>query len=176
MKDKLEQYISVHRDEFDSEQLPPKLWDKIANNLEEKKVRRLNIYKIMSVAASAVVILAAGLLIGLRIGSNTTDNVVFNEFARAESYYNNELRVKWSQVESAGVETGSLAEDLQQLDQVYTELKAELMQNPNINTDKMVNALIENYRTKIEILETVLDRTTNNPSIFEIQEDELNKI
>ena len=45
-------------------------------------------------------------------------------------------------------------EDISKLDSAYEDLKYDLKEN--INNEKVINAMIENYRIKLEILEQIL--------------------
>ncbi len=178
-QDRLEKYISEHIDAFDSHDTPPMVWDKINDRLGEKKNRRIRLFRMLKVAAVGFIVLSAGLLIGLQLANNdpTKSSKNLMEFVQAEQYYKNQVNVKWSEYQSLGVETNSVAEDLLQLDDIYKEMKNELLENPDMNSKKVINALIKNYRTKIDLLETVLDKTKNrNLSNLNINENELEKI
>jgi len=156
-KDNLKDYIQKHRSDFDDRELPADLWSKVEQELDSGKSRVINIRKWISVAAMGIILLSVGVLMGIQLSGDTElrHGKELNEFAQAENFYSNEYRVKWSELQTAGVETDNIQEDLAQLDEVYLELKNELMGNPDLNTPKVVDALIENYRTKIDILETV---------------------
>lgn len=178
-QDKLEKYISENRAEFDTEHAPPGLWDKISEDLEQSKRKTVSFRRMLSIAAAGAVILCVGLLIGLRLGAEDPmkANPDLREFVQAEDYYANQFNVKWSEYKSMEPDNSSVENDLQQLDQVYNELKAELQQNPDLNTEKVIDALLQNYSTKIEILEVVMDRTrSKNLNNLKLNEDESEKI
>jgi len=179
--DKLEKYIADHRSAFDTEEAPAMVWDRVSQSLTERKANRYSLYKMAAVAASAVVILGVGLLIGLQLaehGSQGPTDSRLSEFAHAEDYYQGQFRVKWSEFEAVGGdEAPSVQEDIQQLDAVYAELKAELLAHPELNTELVVDALIENYRTKLDLLEAVLSKTKKQslPTI-KLEDNELDEI
>lgn len=176
--DNLEKYIAEHRREFDTEETPMRGWEAVSASLEEQKAKTYGLYRILAVAASAVVVLGVGLLMGLQLGQQGASDQGLQEFAHAESYYAGQFRVKWSEFENlSGPEANSVAQDLQQLDAVYNELKSELLQHPELNTQRVVDAMIENYRTKIDLLETVLDKTKKqNLSTIKLEDNELDEI
>lgn len=175
-KDKLEQYISNHRADFDSESAPMAVWQAVEQELDQKKTSRRSLYGYIRVAAVGVVLLACGIVVGLQIGEKPT-SVELQEFAQAEAYYTKQVEVKWSALQETGVETNSVAEDLAQLDAVYDELKSELLKNQNSNADAVLNALLETYQTKVDILETVIEKI-NSKSIqnLTINDDEVEEI
>lgn len=162
-QDALEKYIQEHRAEFDTDVAPAGLWDKISEDLEYSSKQKTSVRRLLSIAAAGAVILCTGLLIGLQLSAEDPmrSNADLVEFAQAEEYYHNQFNVKWSEYKSIAPANSTVKNDLEQLDEVYNELKAELEQSPDLNTAKVIDALLENYATKIEILEVVMDRTTN---------------
>ena len=88
---------------------------------------------------------------------NAYSNPQLQEFVEAEMHYSNEIDKMWKVVNASQLEEKeTLQEDISALDAVYNELKNELLTNPNADTDYIVNAMINNYRSKIDILEKVL--------------------
>lgn len=180
-KDKLEQYISEHKGEFDQDSPPPMIWMNIEKHLDKeeskgaivKEMRTPTIMRIMQIAAMFVVVMGVGLLIGLQLNngdSNAYASPQLQEFVEAERHYSKEIDKMWTVVNASAVEEKeTIREDLNALDAVYNELKNELISNPKANTDYVVNAMINNYRAKIDILETVLKEytleKTNNQQI-----------
>lgn len=178
-KDKLEQYITDNRAAFDENEVPAMVWQGIEQELDKGVERKVKVFSLLKYAAAAVVVLGVGLLMGLRLaaGDPLEGSEAYQEFVEAEQYYQNEVRVKLSEYQSLGQETQSLEDDLAQLDAVYNELKAELIRNKDMNTDRVVEAMIENYRTKVDILETVLKRTkkksTNELNLEDYEANEI---
>lgn len=180
-KDKIEKYISDHKSEFDQDSPPPMVWMNIEKHLDQqgssgaliRELKTPGIVRIMQVAAMFVVVMGVGLLIGLQINkgdANIYASPQLQEFVEAEKHYSGEIDKMWTVVNASNVdEKESIQEDLNALDAVYNELKNELLSNPNANTDYVVNAMIGNYRAKIDILQTVLkeykEEKTNNQQI-----------
>lgn len=169
-RDKLEKYISEHKNEFDQDSPPPMVWLNLEKHLDIehsyskrsfiREIKKPSIMRIMQVAAMFVVVMGVGLLIGLQLNKgNIYSNPQLEEFVEAEKHYSKEIDKMWTVVKASSVEEKeTIQEDLNGLDAIYNELKNELISNPNANTDYVVNAMIENYRTKIDILETVLNK------------------
>ncbi len=180
-KDNIEKYITTHSAEFNTEVPPPMIWMNIEKELSKseqnttivRELKPIGIIRIMQVAAMFIVVMGVGLLIGLQINkgdSNIYAKPQLQEFVEAEKHYSNEINKMWTIVNTSDVEEkDSIKEDLNALDAVYNELKNELISNPQANTDYVVNAMISNYRAKIDILETVLkeykEEKTNNQQI-----------
>jgi len=180
-KDRIEDYIRDHRSEFDHDSPPPMVWMNIEKSLDKKEskgtvVREMStptIMRIMQIAAMFVVVMGVGLMIGLQINNgnkNALANPQLQEFVEAEKHYSKEIDKMWQVVNASSLdEKETIQEDLIALDAVYNELKNELLSNPKADTDYVVNAMINNYRAKIDILETVLKEynieKTNNQQI-----------
>jgi len=180
-KDKLEQFISDHRSEFDSDNPPPMVWMNLEKALgkeeeTEKKpayaheLKWPSIMRIMQVAAMFIVVMGVGLIIGMQINSNQPyNNPQLKEFAEAEKHYSKKIDNMWSVVKASGIDY-SIEQDLKSLDDVYNELRSELLSGDGGNTEEVVNAMIQNYRTKIEILETVLFKKNNDNQQIDLED------
>ena len=180
-KENIEEYISQHKSEFDQDVPPPMVWMNIEKHLEKeqasvakvREIRTPGIMRIMQVAAMFVVVMGVGLLIGLQLNNgngNEYSSPQLQEFVEAEKHYSKEIDKMLVVVNASNVEEKeTIQEDLNALDAVYNELKNELISNPKADTDYVVNAMIDNYRAKIDILETVLKEytieKTNNQQI-----------
>jgi len=185
-QDNLEKYISDHRSDFDSESPPPMVWMNIEKIISDEKgdtpkviqMKTPTIMRIMQVAAMFVVVMGVGLLIGLQLSdgraSDYDSNPNLQEFVEAERHYSNQIDKMWTAVKVSGIEEqNTIQEDLEALDQVYNELRNELLEDSGQNTDKVVNAMIQNYRTKIDILETVLNKTKQPTRTINLRDDKV---
>jgi len=176
---KLEKYIKDHREEFDSESPPPMVWMNLEKELTQenkqeetktliREIGRNNIFRVMQVAAMFIVVMGVGLMIGMQInnGENVYGSPQLQEFVEAEKHYNNRIDNMWTAVKSSGLQnTNDVEKDLQSLNEVYKELKEELLNGSGENTNEVVNSMIDNYRTKIDLLETVLNKSNQQIQI-----------
>ena len=173
-QDKLEEFIQANRSQFDDKEVPPMLWKAIEDDLEPEKGRVFPLKFILSIAASAVVLIAIGLVIGMQMGPQGVDQriiAVSPEFHEAEQHYRHQVSLKLDEARSIGAEK-HVENDLNQLDSVYQELKTELLNNGVQSDEVIVQAIIEHYQSKLEVLEIVLDKlqeknTTINKSDYE---------
>ena len=81
----------------------------------------------------------------------------YPEFSEISKYYQQEVQQKKAKLASYQVDQ-SLEHDLQQLDELTKELKMEFEEAPAGTEEQIINAMISNYQTKLEILERVLER------------------
>ncbi len=165
--DRLEQFIQQNRPDFDTEQVPAEIWSNLETNLP--KGRRIRLIPILSKAAAVLLILGIGVLLGTYMAnSNNNERTLSDispEYAEVENYYTQQVKNNINQLESKGVDAKVL-EDVQELEKEFEKLKKELGRTKN--DEQIVHAMIENYRTKINILQRVLNRIdapkTPNPN------------
>ena len=184
-EDKLKDFIQEHRSDFDGENPPPMVWmnleKELAASQEKQKsayvheLKRPTMMRVMQVAAMFVVVMGVGLIIGLQISKNSVyDNPNLKEFVEVEKHYSKKVDNMWTVVKASGVEEqNNIQADLESLDKVYNELKEELLKGEHGNTNEVVNAMIQNYRTKIDILETVIDKTKQSNQQINLEHEKL---
>ena len=179
MKDKLEKYIENHKDEFNTFEPSDDLWSKISVNQEKKKVIRINT-RFMWRAAAVIIIFLTGFLIQeFRYKTVIDDNkriakqedIMIPELQETEAYFAHKVSVMMSEVQLYSTNDPSVVEEVQfdmnELDSIYAELKNDL--KDNVANDEVVEAMIQNYRVKIRILEDLLTELKqindeNNPN------------
>ncbi len=159
MKDRLENFILDHRDSFDDQVPDLRVWAAIDKELSvddkpEVKIRPLR--RFLSVAAAIALLLTIGAAIGLQMGKqHTVNQLVSTEFQEMQSFYDAQIRSKRNKLASYSHST-IVQEDLEQLEGFLQELRAELEVAPEESRDQIINAMIRNYQTRLEILERVL--------------------
>ncbi len=163
MKDKLEKFIMENREKFDTHQPDPKVWKKIEAGIKMKKP--LNWRFVLSRAAAVLLIFVASYMIhefinkGFpRINLAKNKDVEIPELKEAENYYSRLLNEKLDEIKPMITGCPALEEelnyDLSQLDSLYKELKNDL--KDNIANQEVVDAMIQNYRMRLSILEEIL--------------------
>lgn len=175
--DNLEEFIKENREHFDRYEPGDEVWDRISARRERHKIGGLNWSSILWKAAAVIVILATSLIswdyFSHRHGSQDqlqADNkqeIVIPELREAEVYYTGQINDKLNEVNR--VATGfpdirlDVARDMKELDSVYVELKKDL--KDGAASEEVVAAMIQNYRTKLRVLEdilSILHRSKNN--------------
>ena len=174
--DQLEQFILGERDAFDSAVPGLKVWGEISKELDQRKKRRLTIWRVCSAAAAVVFLLTCGALIGehytkQQFAEASLENVA-PQYAALEKQYQQEINQKYQQLVSYN-HTGLVEGDLAQLDEVMAELKEELLVAPRGKELEIAESLLKSYKAKVEILQIVLDRLqTTNPDAQKQEIDE----
>jgi len=167
MSDKLEDFIRNHRSELDIDEPSATAWKGIEQQIPSAKKRRL--WSIMSAAASVLILVVSAYIIGMNNGQERIDRELFasqteyTEFQEARKHYITTIDHKMSQAQQMGVEEDVL-NDLRQLDEVYEELKEEMITSDYENKEILISLMIKNYKTKIDILERIINKKNNDES------------
>lgn len=168
MKDRLEQFISDNRDQFDLFEPDEKLWEGIESGISRKRTFRVGWKGVLWRAAAVLIIFGASFMLqeylhqrGGAISEKEQEQIIreIPELQEAEIYYTSLIDEKIRQIEpliSEHPELGeTLQQDLSELDSIYAELQKDL--RDNIANDEVVEAMIQNYILKIQILEDLLE-------------------
>jgi hypothetical protein len=168
MKDRFEKFISENRENFDFRDPDPSIWEKVHKDI--RRTRKINWLLVSKRAAMVILIFGASFIfhelmdrsennpfMSMKGKKNSKENVIpgLNE---AEAYYTGLVNQKMNELKPVIANCPSLQEevdyDMSELDRVYTELKSDL--NDNMANQEVIEAIIENYRLKISILEDLL--------------------
>jgi hypothetical protein len=165
MEEMFEKFVRDHRDEFDSRVPDPGLWDSIKTGMNRKT--GLNWKRILQRAAAVILIFTASYVVNEmvhryregRIGKSMASAEKTPPGLReTEAYYSKVVDQKMKELKPVMANCPALAEELQydmsSLDSVYTDLKKDLREN--MANQEVIEAIIENYRLKISILEDLL--------------------
>ena len=159
----LEQFIRENKDQFDDQRPDRSIWLEIERNFdkptENKNIFRLSFFKI---AASVVLILSVGVVIGINYSAsskemNYTISPEMKQYKETEAFYNTQVSRKLDQLTDPTIKR-NVENDLKQLDEIYNELKSEMLNTQYANSSMMIDAMIQNHKTKVEILENILNK------------------
>ena len=148
----LERFIHENRDAFDDLKAPKGMFDKIMP--QERGVSPM--WKWMAVAASALLLIMSGYIIGTK-SSPETRVAGWDEFQEAEQYYQSKIDAKMELIKTLPV-SHEVMSDIQVLDDVYGQLRKELLENPNADSKVLLSAMIKHQRQKLEVMDEVLNR------------------
>lgn len=171
--DKLEEHIRKNRESLDKYNPPAYIKRRIGNDLKMfgGTGRDLSLRKWISIAVVVVVLVGISIIFTGRWLGNNDERMIGKinpQFKETEIYYNNLVNSLYK--EAVPLLTNNpdvsreLNSDLSHLDSICVDLRKDL--KDNISNQDVVEALILNYRIKIQILEnmlTVLKENSNNP-------------
>lgn len=151
--DKLEKYITENRSELDRHTPDPDIWNRIDHG---KSGRSVSIRTIANWAAIIAVLVTSTLLIYSNIKGNPAG--VTPELLESELYYSQKVDKLLNEARPYLSSYPAINEDIMfeisNLDSLYLEIRKDL--KDNISNDEVIEALIMNYRIKIQILEEML--------------------
>ncbi len=174
----LEKFILENRADFDTEVPRLDVWAKLDRQLDRQRPAvRVVWMKRLRAAAAVLALLLAGGAAGAYLTNQgkAVDSLadVSPEHAEMERYFSTQVEEKLAKLASYK-QDGVVKADLQELDAAYEQLRQELENAPVGAEEKIIQAMIETYQTKINILEQVLEKVESvNPSTINSAENEV---
>jgi hypothetical protein len=165
--DKLEQFITKQKEDFDDLVPDAGLWTKIEADV--KPPRQILWRSIMWKAAAVVLIFTASYFFHDFVNINPANNKIARQsdntnmeevqtFIEAEVYYTSMIGNKRKEVFHLAGENRTIGRELdvefEELDQVLNELKGDL--SDNASNEEVLEAMIQNFRLKLLILDEIL--------------------
>ncbi len=159
MEDKLKKRVEEERADFDLYEIDSNaLWEGIEADLNKQK--KINPWKIYSRIAAAVVAVIGISWIAYSYSFGTySDGFALHELspelAETEFFYSQQVAEKIQMIKaSTGALDPDVLDNLAILDSAYTELKIDL--KDNAANEEVIDAMITNYRIKLQLLEQIL--------------------
>ncbi len=162
MSDRLEDFVKQHREQFDQREPDPSIWLKInpANQTVAKERKPMQWLRVAAAVAMIFAGSTAGIyfLTGERVEADRHSSELYQEILETEQYYSQMVSDRYEELKPFLVSNSSakemLSTDMEELDEVYMELKEDL--KDNASNPEVIEAMILNYRVKLEILEDLL--------------------
>ena len=172
--DNFEKHIRDNKSSFDEFQPDrSKIWDQIELKLDSNKTKVIPLWrsKKWRVAASIAIIIGIFSMFGLMItGSSdlSTGNASVNEELNdVNSYYKNLVSTQVQLVKNSSKLSSEEKEEflsfMEELDKEYIDLKNELKKN--INNEAILEAIVKNYKKRIDIIENLLQQLNDSKEI-----------
>ncbi|KAF0131844.1 MAG: hypothetical protein FD155_368 [Bacteroidetes bacterium] len=161
--DSLEDFIRSNKEAFDELEPDPRLWEGIQSSLKQpsKKIMLPFLLKISTVAAIFIAGYFFSMLVNTRpdaapVAQAPSESIrVLNE---AKAYYTQQIDERSQLVFQLASDKPELTEDLKHefeaLDALYISLEKDL--GDEVATETVVEAMIQHYRIKLELLEDML--------------------
>lgn len=161
--DELEKHIRDHRDQMDIHDPDPGLWKRIEKDLPPIKRHPAS----MLLRVAAILVIAVGGLMAIFAVLRTRESLNDPYVTAAQEtylYYDSQIRVLYEEAEpllTANPEIRSeLTQGMGELDSLSAQIIRDL--HDNIASQEVLEALIINYRLRIELIQDMLKIMTEN--------------
>lgn len=162
--DRLEEFMKANREEFDQLEPSEKVWELISKST--RKTRKVSFVHFMRAAAVlAIAVVFSVILIKTNIfspGELALKNVdpELQELIEVEAYYASQVNGKLEEIRKCYDTFPEIKDevesDLIELQVMYNSLKTDL--NENISKKAVIEAMIENNRYRLKMVDQVLDQ------------------
>lgn len=166
MKDHLREFISENKDVFNEHNLDKnRLWISIEQAMETEKHAHLPPWYKPLLRMVALLVIAIGVSVYMYM-SQTSDHTLpqGNELVNIDAHYKAIVNLQIHLIQQSTALSPNDKDDflriLEDLDDEYSNLKEEL--KLGINKQKIIEAIIRNYRKKIQLMELLLVRSQQN--------------
>ncbi len=167
---KLEEIIRENSEAFNSEEPSSNHFGKLLEKLDERQTHRKRdklIKTLTHVAAVAAIILLVVTVALLRKSPLSEKDISISpstEIKEIEVYYQNQidknLQALNSSLKKCPVQKKNLSSCFKELNKSFESIKNDLKENPG--DERVINALVINYQTKLEILDQIQKQTNKN--------------
>lgn len=177
MTDRLKDYIDSNQDAFNELEPPKASWDQIASKMGHRQNKRIQLIKYAGLASAAAII--AFIVVFSPISNNNSDSINLAdipEVVETEAYYSLQVNQKRNKIYQLAGQHPALKQemdnDLAELDSLLVEIKDDL--KDNVSNTEVVDAMIQNYRMKLMILEDIMsfleeqDNDNEKTEIYEL--------
>lgn len=161
--DRLEEFIKANREAFDQLEPSEKVWENISKP-KHKSPKMINYFlRVAAVVTIAVVFTALITKTGLFKPTETTvqtEDPELRELMEAEAFYASQVNEKMDEIRKCYDTFPEIKEevetDLTELQEMYDVLKIDL--KDNISKKAVIEAMIENNRFRLKMVDQVLDQ------------------
>lgn len=171
---KMKEFIDKNREAFDVHEPRENLWDQIDRRLDTRK-KRIVLRTWLTRAAAILLLVAAGF--GLseykhhvsvsKMADKTPELPA--ELRETQLYYETRVSARMNEMKPIFAAYPEVKEeinrDFSQLDSICVQLKADL--KDNVSNQQVIEAMIQNYRTKLMILEDLLNELKQKNAVHE---------
>jgi hypothetical protein len=168
MKDRLESFIEENIEQFDLYKPSDQVWKELNERNHKSGFSLKKLKTVVTRSAAALLIFVASYAFHEYMDyremarNESPDKAIFKsapELKEAEYYYNNMVSDKMKELQPyfsklPGLES-DIKVDLHELDVILYALKEDL--KDNAANDQVIEAMIQNYRIKLQILENLLN-------------------
>ncbi len=178
MKDNFKDWVEDERAafEFQNPDLDG-LWENIDNELKKSESKKNVFWKATMKIAASILIVCMCTWVGFRTynykqfvheGAGLTQ--ISSELAETEVYYASQVSEKLEIIKANDEELHiEVASTIEELDEEYQLLKQDL--NDQADNEEVIEAMIDNYRLKLDLLEKILSELQTDEKAFNAKKE-----
>lgn len=170
MRDQFEKFVLENMEAFDKEKPSPAIWKELSRAPRSRVKSKKSLIFLSKIAAGIMIFILSYIFHEYHDFSQEREKSglvdVYNQFPdldEARDYYSYQVVRRMKEVAPYLQDNpdiaGAYEEDIMELDSMYTSLKMDLMDN--IANEQIIEAMIQNYRIKLDILEGILSELKN---------------
>jgi len=171
--DKFEKHIRENHKSFDAVKANRmKMWDKIEGRIKKKEAKRIPLWKRASTRAAVAILIVVGIgFTFLKFNSNQNsfalNGAQDEQLMEINGHYDQIMNAKIQLIKNnPNLSTNDKNEFIsfvKELDTEYEELKNEM--EKDLDNQKVLEAIIENYRKRIQLMESFLNRLNKTKNL-----------
>lgn len=176
-QDKLKEFIQSNRSDFDRFQPSDQCWERINEALEDSDIHRWKKWRAIAIAASIAVVVSAGFIIGDILSTDSgmavTPSEVEAQIAEMDEighYYAVQVNERFAELSNYDVDP-EFMQAIEELKVEFSELEHEMA--IGANPERILQAMVENYRLRLELLEDLLEAVKKEHSKSTQHEEDL---
>ncbi|MES2629717.1 MAG: hypothetical protein V4616_12180 [Bacteroidota bacterium] len=141
-------------------------WNRLEQQLPVKKNSKAVFRSLMRIAAVCTALAGIGIayFTGLQNGrselAESLQTALPADFIQARDYYAMQVNAKMGFLDHNRADSREIAEELNELQKEYAKLEKE-MQKP-VNKQDIINAMIDNYKLRLALLESFIEETNGD--------------
>ena len=163
--DRLEDFIKENREAFDQFEPSEKVWENISKQKgKSRKISMANYFlrvaAVVTIAVVFTVLITKTSLFNSEEATAQSEDPELRELIEAEAFYATQVNEKMDEIRKCYDTFPEIKEevetDLTELQEMYDVLKIDL--NDNISKKAVIEAMIENNRYRLKMVDDVLDQ------------------
>ncbi len=165
----IEDFISSNKQFFDGEEPSEGHFERFTRKLEircgEKVIRRSIVPYLLKAAVVTLLVTLSSLWTWDHFIRSDRNRMALGdispEYREVENYYVHQVNLMENEIVNLDVTSRPeqkeiLKKEMRSMDSVYVQLQKELKANPN--DERIINAMIEHYQTKVDVMNYILDQ------------------
>ena len=170
--DEFEKHIRKNKSLFDDHRADKaKIWDVISKELNEVEPKVIPIWKSNKMRIAASILIIVGLFSIFNFGifnvNNSSASSENQELQEIDMHYKGLVAFQVQLIEQnsklSNIDKIDFLSFINELDKEYEDLKLEL--NKNLDNELVLEAIIKNYKKRIELIENLLAQINNSKKI-----------